>query len=672
MSSKKPRILLIGAGAFGTKHLDTLLELEQKGELVLAGIVVKTAESQRKLQAVYKTPVYRGLTSEILNSVDAVDIVTPVETHFDIVSECLKQVHVFVEKPLTGDVASAVLLEKQAKKSKKALMVGHIFRFHPVVIELAKQIKKIKGKPLSVEGSFTNPIAIDNGRSVQLEMLHLFDIVEYLFNKKPLIKHSEDKGRTHTVSLTYTGGMRAVLKLGWLGEEKNRRIKITYKFHTILGDLEKNIVNVYEKGVLKHNIVCNKASSPLERELRHFVSVIKGKMRSYPDAHVGVSAVKTALWGQVVKENTHAKSVQKNARPKVAVIGAGIFGTNCAIELASFCDVTIFEKNKHILSEASHINQYRHHWGYHYPRSQETVADIRSAITDFEERYNDAVIREFPTYYSMAKKGSKVTTKEFLEFCDRNKLPYTIEHPHEDFLDRTKVDISLKTYEPIYNFEKLKGITEELLTKHAIKLSLASEVVGAKMLSHGQKELRIKKGTVTRTETFDYVINVTYARYNDFCSWLKIPQKQIRLDLVEVLWVKLNMPKISLAVMDGKFTNIVPTGKDGIFTLVHIKESVLRRFVPKNGLVPKNIFDSAQRSRVQRILAKSIEWFPFVKHAEIVKVHYVLRGVNAYREHDDARTSDITEHGFGTFSILGGKIINAVTTAKALARLIKK
>jgi hypothetical protein len=109
-----------------------------------------------------------------------------------------------------------------------------------------------------------------------------------------------------------------------------------------------------------------------------------------------------------------------------------------------------------------------------------------------------------------------------------------------------------------------------------------------------------------------------------------------------------------------------------MFTLVHIKESVLRRFVPKDGLVPKDIFLKKPKSRVESILKKSAEWIPVSNDAQVLDVHYVLRGVNAYREHDDARTSDITAHGFGCFSVFGGKIIHAVSTAKKIAALIKE
>ncbi|KKW24588.1 MAG: hypothetical protein UY74_C0018G0002 [Candidatus Kaiserbacteria bacterium GW2011_GWC2_52_8b] len=664
VNQRRPKILLIGAGAFGMRHLETLLRLEQKNVLELAGIVVRTQRSRELIQKKYSVPVYSGLSDKALASADAVNIVTPVETHFELVSRCLPRAHVLVEKPLAATLEDVRTLQSKAAHSTNVLMVGHVFRFHPVVTRLQRVLAKMNERPSSVEGVFTNPLSTDTGRDIEMEMLHMFDIVDYLFNKKIVRKHAEDNGRVRTISSIYSGGMHALFKLGWVGNDKQRSLKLVFKQYRVVCDLQAQKISVYKNGAHIEMIDCASDVPPLEAQLCRFVEAIKSRTVDYPDVAVGARIVRHAL----MDGNTELSP----GRKKVAIIGAGIFGSNCAIELAASFDVTLFDKNKSILSEASYINQYRHHWGYHYPRSQETVNDIRAAIDDFEQRYRTAIVTKFPTYYSVAKKDSKVTAAEFLQFCDRNELPYTIEDPSDMYLNNKKISVTIKTYEPIYNYDKLKSITASLLKKKSIKIRLNSEITHARIVQGGQKELTIKEGVRVHRERFDYVINVTYARYNDFCSWLGFPKKAMRMDLVEVLWMKADIPKISLAIMDGAFTNIVPSGIDGVFTLVHIKESVLRRFVPKNGLVPKNVFSSSKNSNVDTILKRSIEWFPFVKDAKISKVHYVLRGVNAYREYDDARISDIAEQGFGCFSILGGKIINSVSIAKALAGMIAK
>ena len=57
---------------------------------------------------------------------------------------------------------------------------------------------------------------------------------------------------------------------------------------------------------------------------------------------------------------------------KIAIIGAGIFGITAAIKLSKFKDfnVDVFEKCNSIFQGATYANHNRHHYGFHYPRSQ--------------------------------------------------------------------------------------------------------------------------------------------------------------------------------------------------------------------------------------------------------------------------------------------------------------
>ena len=65
------------------------------------------------------------------------------------------------------------------------------------------------------------------------------------------------------------------------------------------------------------------------------------------------------------------------------------------------------------------------------------------------------------------------------------------------------------------------------------------------------------------------------------------------------------------------------------------------------------------------------KWLPILAKAEYRESRFITLSINAWHMHDYARTSDITEHGFGCWSILGGKIITCVTTAKEIANRIK-
>ena len=63
---------------------------------------------------------------------------------------------------------------------------------------------------------------------------------------------------------------------------------------------------------------------------------------------------------------------------KIAIIGCGAFGLSAALELQnkSF-DVYIYDKSTEILNGATFANHNRHHYGFHYPRSQQTIDQIK-------------------------------------------------------------------------------------------------------------------------------------------------------------------------------------------------------------------------------------------------------------------------------------------------------
>jgi hypothetical protein len=78
------------------------------------------------------------------------------------------------------------------------------------------------------------------------------------------------------------------------------------------------------------------------------------------------------------------------------------------------------------------------------------------------------------------------------------------------------------------------------------------------------------------------------------------------------------------------------------------------------------------KSKQKAIFRKSLKLFPVLKDAKIIESRIVYRGVRAYREHDDSRVADLVDHGFGTWSVLSGKILSSVSMGKAIAKIIKE
>ena len=72
---------------------------------------------------------------------------------------------------------------------------------------------------------------------------------------------------------------------------------------------------------------------------------------------------------------------------RIAVIGAGIFGSEIALKLRRHgYEVKLFEKSLNILSGATENSQNRRHLGLHYPRDLQTATQSVRGYDSFVNR----------------------------------------------------------------------------------------------------------------------------------------------------------------------------------------------------------------------------------------------------------------------------------------------
>lgn len=165
------KIGVIGAGHLGKIHIRLLKEV--KG-FDLVGFVDLDDENAAKVSAEYGIPRFAGF-NEMLEVVDAVDIVTPTFNHFESATRALKMGrHVFIEKPLANTMQEARDLVALSREANVKVQIGHVERFNPAF--LAAQ--KFDLKPMFIE---THRLAEFNPRgtdvSVVLDlMIHDIDI----------------------------------------------------------------------------------------------------------------------------------------------------------------------------------------------------------------------------------------------------------------------------------------------------------------------------------------------------------------------------------------------------------------------------------------------------------------------------------------------------------------
>jgi predicted dehydrogenase len=166
------KVGVLGVGHLGKFHLNNWLEIEGA---TLVGFFDPNDEIANAVIEKYKLTRF-DTAEELMDACDAVDIVAPTITHFNLCKAAItKGKHVFVEKPLANTMDEARQLVKLAKEANIKFQVGHVERFNPAFLAL----KNRKLEPMFIEvhrlAQF-NPRGTDVSVILDL-MIHDIDII---------------------------------------------------------------------------------------------------------------------------------------------------------------------------------------------------------------------------------------------------------------------------------------------------------------------------------------------------------------------------------------------------------------------------------------------------------------------------------------------------------------
>jgi hypothetical protein len=296
------------------------------------------------------------------------------------------------------------------------------------------------------------------------------------------------------------------------------------------------------------------------------------------------------------------------------------------------------------------------------------MVEIEVARSDFEAEYGAAIDRSAPAYYCTSATGVEIPAARYLAACESIGLRFTRESPPAGVVDASRVSLCLKTDEAVYDLDRLAGIVLERLRQRRVGCRLGTAVTGAALEGNGDKTLAFTGPAGEGRESFDYVINATYARRNAFARWIGFPVERLRFDLCEMLALWLPIPGVSVTVLDGPFASLIGAGPEGRFLLSHIHDSLARSVMPEDGLPPEW---SSHPGNGENMLRHAAHYFPILAEAREVESRWVTRAVLPVARDLDARPTVVTDHGFGCWSLLGGKIVTCVSNARKIARLIE-
>ncbi len=166
------KIGVFGAGHLGKIHIQQWQEVEG---IELVGFYDPSDENAALAISRYQVPRFTDV-DQLIASADAVDIVSPTITHFDLAKRALLSgKHVFIEKPLAHTLDEANELVKLVKEANVKCQVGHVERYNPAFLALGEQTLQ----PMFIEAhrlAQFNPRGTDVSVILDL-MIHDIDIV---------------------------------------------------------------------------------------------------------------------------------------------------------------------------------------------------------------------------------------------------------------------------------------------------------------------------------------------------------------------------------------------------------------------------------------------------------------------------------------------------------------
>jgi len=253
------RIGVIGYGYWGPNIVRNFNAIDRAQVISLCDVNANALTKASKLYPALKTS--RDVT-DILTSkdIDAVAIITPVYTHFELAKKALQNgKHVFVEKPFTSTVAQAEELVELADKKNLQIMVDHTFLFTGAVKKIKQLIdEEHLGRLYYYDSMRVNLGLFQHDVNVVWDLApHDFAIMDYVVPAKPLALSAT--GEVHYngfedvayVTVYCENNVIAHFNVNWLSPVKVRNTLIGGdKKMLVWNDLEADEkVKIYDKGV---------------------------------------------------------------------------------------------------------------------------------------------------------------------------------------------------------------------------------------------------------------------------------------------------------------------------------------------------------------------------------------------------------------------------------------
>ncbi|KVS27253.1 FAD-binding oxidoreductase [Burkholderia cepacia] len=351
-----------------------------------------------------------------------------------------------------------------------------------------------------------------------------------------------------------------------------------------------------------------------------------------------------------------------------AVIGGGFYGAVIALYLArqrGFKRICLLEREADLLQRASFNNQARVHNGYHYPRSFTTAYRSRINLPKFVRDWPQVVKTDFTKLYAIARRNSKITSKQFQRFCretDAQLEPAA--PPLKALFEPRLIEDVFVVQEYAFDSQRLAAWVRDELLDAAVDVRLRTRAEAINRTDDGQLAVvaRDSQGDLYQLNAY-HLFNCTYSGLNQFSGDFPATHTRLKHEITEMALVQAppELEDKGITVMDGPFFSMMPFPSRGLHTLSHVRYTPHLHWDDERHVDPYLRLATYPRdTHMDRMIRDAARYMPSVRNAKYMESIFEIKTVLTKNEVDDGRPILFEKHRDlpGCFSILGGKIDN--------------
>ena len=283
MTDTPLRAAVIGLGAMGANHARVYAEIDGVELAAVADTDPARVEAATRARAARGYDDYRRMLAE--ERVDLLTVAVPTRAHLDVAAHVIERgVPLLVEKPLAATLAEGERLRDLAAASGVPLMVGHIERFNPAVVELQARLRAGElGRVFQVHARRVGPFperVRDVGVVLDLAP-HDIDVMRFLLGSEVVRVQAETEQRINTEHedmlaglLRFANGVVGVLDINWLTPTKIRELSVLGERGMFVVDYLARDLTFYENAHVSG--LSAAAGQPVDWAARHLKGVSEG------------------------------------------------------------------------------------------------------------------------------------------------------------------------------------------------------------------------------------------------------------------------------------------------------------------------------------------------------------------------------------------------------------